>query len=70
MNAAAIRAELEKAARLDAEARRHRERAGMLLRQAGGLRDVGVLARDAGIDSRLAELLMQMAPLPDKMARG
>ncbi len=36
MNAAAIRAEPVKAASLDAEARRHRERAGMLLREAGG----------------------------------
>lgn len=40
MNAAAIRAELGQATNLDAEARRNRERVGMLLREAGGICDV------------------------------
>ena len=66
MNATEIRAELDRAAQLDAEAREHRNRAGTLLRQArdtGGLRSVYALARDAGIDSRMVELLLQTTTL-------
>lgn len=72
MNAAAIRAELDQAAKLDAEAREHRQRAGFMLREvvsnADGLLNKNAVFREAGIDSRLAELLMQMAPLSRPVA--
>jgi hypothetical protein len=35
----------------------------MILRQAGGLLNVSVIAKDADIDLHMAELLLQMAPL-------
>jgi nitroreductase len=63
MNAAAIRTELDQAARLDAVAREHRQRAGLMLRQAGALQDMHAVAREVGIDSRMVELLLLMAPL-------
>jgi hypothetical protein len=63
VNAATIRAELDQATRLDAQARVHRQRAGILLRQASTLRDMHGVAREVGIDSRMVELLLRMAPL-------
>ncbi len=63
MNAAAVRAELDHAARLDAEAREHRQRAGLILRQAGALQDMHAVAREVGIDARMVELLLRMAQL-------
>jgi len=70
VNAATIRAELDQAARLDAKAREHRHRAALMLRQAGALQNVHAIAREVGIDTRMLELLLLMAPLsipPQKM---
>ena len=67
MLAAAIRAELDKAARLDAGAREHRQRAARMLREAmskaGGLQNMTAVVRKVGLDPRMVELLLQMAPI-------
>lgn len=57
-----IRAELDKAKELDEQARQHRQRAGELLRHAGGMIEVNAAARAAGLDPRLAALLLDMTP--------
>jgi len=63
MDVAAIRTELDQAAQIDAKARDHRQRAGLMLRQAGALQDMHAVARKVGIDARMVELLLLMAPL-------
>ncbi len=63
MDTAAIRTELEKSAKCDAKAHQHRQRAGLLLRQAGGLQNIQAVAHKVGVDSRLVELLLLMAPV-------
>jgi len=58
----AIRAELDAARHHDDVARRHRVRAGALLRERGGLDSMIRTARALGVDARLLELLLLMAP--------
>jgi hypothetical protein len=62
MIAARIRAELDKAREHDEQARQHRQRAGELLRCAGGLAEVRATARAAGLDYRMEALLLNMLP--------
>lgn len=62
MIAARIRAELDKAKQLDEQARQHRQRAGELLRCAGGMVETHAAARAAGLDVRMQKLLMDMPP--------
>lgn len=63
--AAAVRAELEAAAQIEEEARSRRRAAGRLLAQARAqhtdLRAWARWVREAGIDQRGAELLLQLA---------
>lgn len=58
-----LRQELDTAKRYDELARQHRQRAGLILLQAGDLADRARLAKAAGIDHRMAELLCGMAPV-------
>lgn len=62
MTADRIRAELDLARELDEKARQHRQRAGELLRHAGGMVEVHAAARAAGLDVRMESLLLNMAP--------
>lgn len=55
-----IREELDKAKQLDEEARRHRQRAGELLRCAEGWTERSAVARAAGLDPRMVQLLLSM----------
>lgn len=57
-----IRVELDKARELDEQARQHRQRAGELLRCAGGMVETHATARAAGLDVRMQKLLMDMPP--------
>jgi hypothetical protein len=57
-----IRAALDEANECEDQAREHRRRAGRLLRGLGGYKQATFLAQRLGVDARLVELLLDMAP--------
>lgn len=58
-----IRAELAKARQLDDAARQHRQRAGELLRCCENMIETRAVARAAGLDARMVQLLLHMPPV-------